>query len=448
MIGATTGGRSDTIVARATPPGRGGVAIVRLSGSRCREIAEALLGQCPAPRLATLAHFRDGDGGAIDTGLALYFPAPASYTGEDVLELHAHGSPVVCDALLERAVQLGARMARPGEFTERAFLNEKLDLTQAEAVADLIDAGSRAAARAAHRSLAGAFAQAVGELNDAVTALRAYIEATIDFPDEEIDPLADGELAARLADCRTRFDAVQAAAAQGRLLRDGITLVIAGQPNTGKSSLLNALAGYEAAIVTPVAGTTRDPIREHLAIDGLPVHVIDTAGLRITADPVEAEGIRRTEAALATADVVLHLREATSPDAADVPLPGGDVPVITVLNKIDLTGQPAGLAPDGSLQVSALTGAGLPELRAAIRTAVGFAGADAGTLSARRRHLEALAIARGHFDTGVAELHTRRAGELLAEELREVQQALAGILGEFTSDDLLGEIFGRFCIGK
>jgi tRNA modification GTPase len=448
MSGATTGGRSDTIVARATPPGQGGIAIVRLSGSRCREIAQALLGQFPAPRLATLADFRDGDGTAIDTGLALFFPAPASYTGEDVLELHAHGSPVVCDALLERAVQLGARMARPGEFTERAFLNDKFDLTQAEAVADLIDAGSRAAARAAHRSLAGGFAQAVGELNDAVTALRAYIEATIDFPDEEINPLADGELAERLADCRTRFNAVQAAAAQGRLLRDGITLVIAGQPNTGKSSLLNALAGYEAAIVTPVPGTTRDPIREHLAIDGLPVHVIDTAGLRPTDDPVEAEGIRRTEAALATADVVLHLRDATSPAAADVPLPGGDAPVITVLNKIDLTDQPAGLAPDRRLQVSALTGAGLPELRAAIRTAVGFAGADAGTLSARRRHLEALAIARGHFDTGVAELHTRGAGELLADELREVQQALAGILGEFTSDDLLGKIFGRFCIGK
>ncbi|MBL8224398.1 MAG: tRNA uridine-5-carboxymethylaminomethyl(34) synthesis GTPase MnmE [Chromatiales bacterium] len=442
------GRRTDTIVARATPPGRGAVAIVRLSGPGCRAIAEAILGQCPPPRHAVLADFRAASGEAIDTGLALFFRGPASYTGEDLLELHAHGSPVVCDELVERAVQLGARLARPGEFSERAFLNDKLDLTQAEAVADLIDAGSRAAARAAQRSLAGAFAAAVHGLNDAVTELRVYIEATIDFPDEEIDPLADAELAVRLADCRARFDAVQAAAAQGRLLRDGITLVLAGEPNTGKSSLLNALAGYEAAIVTPVPGTTRDPIREYLAIDGLPVHVIDTAGLRITADPVEAEGIRRTEAALATADLVLHVRDATQPGEGGVVPAAGDAPVIRVINKIDLTGQAPGEGEAGEVRVSARTGAGLAELRRVIREAVGFAGADAGTLSARRRHLEALADARRHFDAGVVELETRRAGELLAEELREAQQALAGILGEFTSDDLLGEIFGRFCIGK
>jgi tRNA modification GTPase len=441
-----TGPRGDTIVARATPPGRGALAVVRVSGPGSRAIATALLGRCPEPRRATLAAFRDADGSAIDRGLALFFKAPASYTGEDVLELSLHGGPVVVDALLERLLALGARAARPGEFSERAFLNDKLDLTQAEAVADLIDAGSRAAARAAQRSLDGAFADAVRALDAALVTLRVHVEATIDFPEEEVDPLTDAGLAARIADVAGRFDALATAATQGRLLRDGITLVLAGAPNTGKSSLLNALAGHAAAIVTPVAGTTRDPIREQVELDGLPVHVVDTAGLRLTADPVEAEGIRRTEAALATADLVLAV---TDEPAAPAPpgLPAG-VPVLKVRNKIDLAGGPAGIAADGEVRVSALTGAGLPDLRRAIAAAVGYAGAEAGTLSARRRHLDALGRARGHFDAGVARLRADRAGELFAEELRAAQNGLGEILGEFSSDELLGEIFGRFCIGK
>lgn len=448
----------DTIVARATPPGRGGVAIVRLSGPAVPAIARQLLGRLPAARVATLCDFPDAAGEPIDTGIALYFPAPHSFTGEHVLELHGHGGPVVCDLLVERLLALGARLARPGEFSERAFLNDKLDLVQAEAIADLIDSGSRAAARAARRSMAGAFSARVMALNEQVTELRIYVEAAIDFPDEEIDILADAELRRRIDEAGAAFAAISEAARQGRLLRDGIHVVLAGRPNAGKSSLLNALAGYDAAIVTPVPGTTRDLVRESLDLDGLPVHIIDTAGLRESSDPVEAEGLRRTRAQLAGADhalLVIDAGEPAGPALAELRAELPETLAYTIVrNKVDLTGETPGpvpgLGPDepAQLNVSALTGAGLDALRALLARQVGYAGPAEGGITARRRHLDILARARSHFLAGAAALAEQQAGELLAEELREVQQALAEITGEFSSDDLLGRIFASFCIGK
>jgi tRNA modification GTPase len=455
---------SDTIVAPATAPGRGGIGVVRLSGPGVPAIAAGLLPQgLPEPRRATLATFRDSAGEALDTGLALYFPAPHSYTGEAVLELHGHGGPAVLAALVERAVELGARRAEPGEFTRRAYLNDKLDLAQAEAVADLIDAGSQAAARAALRSLQGAFSEEVHALVEGLIDLRVWVEAAIDFPEEEIDFLADPALAARVTALRARFDAVTRAARQGRVLRDGLTVVIAGRPNAGKSSLLNALAGHDAAIVTDLPGTTRDVVREQLDIDGLPVTVLDTAGLRVAgegpADVVEAEGIRRTRAEIARADRVLFVVDAAADPAAEsfaaerATLPEG-VPVTLVFNKVDLVeGSAAAAAPASTpsaattQRVSARTGAGLAELRAHLQAAIGYAPGDTGALSARARHLDALARARGHLDAACALLADKR-GELVAEELRGAQQALGEITGEFTSEDLLGRIFGSFCIGK
>jgi tRNA modification GTPase len=442
-----------TIVARATPAGRGGVGIVRVSGPAVRSIAAAVLGGCPEPRVATLAGFRDADGQTLDTGLALFFPAPHSFTGEDVLELHAHGGPVLMDMLVARIAGLGARPAGPGEFSERAFLNDKLDLLQAEAVADLIDAGSRAAARAAHRSLSGEFSAAILGLNEQVTAVRMYVEAAIDFPEEEIDFLGTGELRRRLDTVAAEFDRIEAAARQGRLLRDGIHVVLAGRPNSGKSSLLNRLAGYEAAIVTDVPGTTRDLVREQLEIDGLPVHVVDTAGLRETSDVVEREGVQRTRGQLAMADLTLLVVDATDPAPpgellAEVP---AGVPVVVVRNKIDLTGEAAGVdgtAEPAVARLSALTGTGLDDLRQLIKSRVGYGDPGEGTVIARQRHLDSIRRARAHFDAGREQLEVNRAGELLAEELRGAQVALAEITGEFTSDDLLGRIFGSFCIGK
>jgi len=444
---------ASTIVARATPAGRGGVGIVRVSGPKVRDIAVAVLGSCPEPRVATLHGFRDVTGLALDTGLALFFPGPQSFTGEDVLELHAHGGPVLIDMLVERIVGLGARLAAPGEFSERAFLNDKLDLLQAESVADLIDAGSRAAARAAHRSLAGEFSAAILGLNEQVTALRMYVEAAIDFPEEELDFLRTDELRRRLDAAAAEFDRIEATARQGRLLRDGIHLVLAGRPNSGKSSLLNRLAGYEAAIVTDVPGTTRDLVREQLEIDGLPVHVVDTAGLRETTDVVEREGVQRTRGQLAVADLTLLVVDATDQaPLADLlaEVPAG-VPVIVVRNKIDLCAEPPGVAADADpalVRLSALTGAGLDDLRRLVKSRVGFGDPGEGTLIARQRHLDSIRRARAHFDAGREQLEVARAGELLAEELRAAQQALAGVTGEFTSDDLLGRIFGSFCIGK
>ena len=427
--------------------------MVRISGPLVRAIAEAVLGGCPEPRVATLHAFRDADGQTLDTGLALFFPKPHSYTGEDVLELQAHGSPVLLDMLVARVVGLGARMARPGEFSERAFLNDKLDLLQAEAVADLIDAGSRVAARAAQRSLAGEFSAAILGLNEQVTGLRMYVEAAIDFPEEEIDFLNADELRRRLDTVAAEFTRIEAAARQGRLLRDGIHVVLAGRPNSGKSSLLNRLAGYEAAIVTEQPGTTRDLVREHLEIDGLPVHIVDTAGLRETSDLVEREGVQRTRGQLVVADLALLVVDVT--DAAPLEallheVPAG-VPRIVVRNKIDLTGEVPGadaVVEPAVVRLSALTGAGLDALRHLIKASAGFGEPGEGTVIARQRHLDSIRRARQHFDAGREQLAANRAGELLAEELRAAQVALAEITGEFTSDDLLGEIFGKFCIGK
>jgi tRNA modification GTPase len=459
--------RTETIVAAATPPGRGGVGIVRLSGPKVPEIAAVMLGELPSPRRATFGRFLDGAQQPIDAGLALFFPAPASYTGEHVLELHGHGGPLVMQALVARALELGARRAEPGEFTQRAFLNDKLDLAQAEAIADLIDAGSRAAVRAAMRSLQGEFSAMVRGLTEAVIDVRTYVEAAIDFPEEEIDFLADRELEQRFRALREHFAGVLASAQQGRLLRDGMTVVIAGPPNAGKSSLMNRLAGFDAAIVAPVPGTTRDVLRERIEIEGLPLHLLDTAGLRIGGDAIEAEGMRRARGEIARADRVLFVIDAAADPAAEAfraeraRLPA-EVPVTLVLNKCDLVaagneadvrkiaaGNFSNEAVDPPrLYVSALTGAGLPELRAHLLGCTGFQSVDSGAVSARQRHLESLVRARMHTEEAQRQLTERRAGELVAEELRAAQQALGEITGEFTSDDLLGRIFASFCIGK
>lgn len=447
---------ADTIVAAATPPGRGGIGIVRISGARVPDIARGILGELPPPRVAAQRGFRDGGGELLDTGLAFYFPAPQSFTGEHVLELHGHGGPVVMDQLVRRALELGARAAQPGEFTQRAFLNDKLDLAQAEAIADLIDSGSAQAARAALRSLQGEFSAMVQGLSEAVTELRTYVEAAIDFPEEEIDFLADAELAHRIDAVLRHFDGVADAARQGQLLRDGITVVIAGAPNAGKSSLLNRLAGYDAAIVTDIPGTTRDVLRERIDIDGMPLHVIDTAGLRDSRNLVEAEGVRRARAEMTRADRILFVVDgAADPEAGAfererATLSAG-LPVTLILNKADLAGREPCLnarSPPPRIWLSALTGDGMNLLRTHLKASMGFAAADAGGISARRRHLDALARARRHVEAGRELLRARRAGELMAEELRQAQSALGEITGEFSSDELLGRIFATFCIGK
>jgi tRNA modification GTPase len=447
--------QASTIAAIATPPGRGGIGIVRLSGPLVTRIALELLGDVPPPRRAALRSFRSASGDMLDGGLAMYFPAPASFTGEDVLELHGHGGPIVMDLLLARCVELGARHAEPGEFSRRAFLNDKLDLTQAEAIADLIDSGSAEAARAAMRSLQGEFSAAVRSLTEAVTETRMHVEAAIDFPEEEIDFLADIALRNRIDQTLALCAQIAAAARQGALLRDGMTVVIAGQPNAGKSSLLNRLAGYAAAIVTDIPGTTRDVLRERIHIDGMPLHIADTAGLRDVSDIVEAEGIRRAHEEMARADRILYVidgtrgldTEAIEHETGTLPK---DVPVSWIFNKTDLSGGRARLeqSQPARVHVSATTGEGIDLLRAHLKECMGFVGADTGTISARRRHLDALARAERHLQEAATQLIDRRAGELMAEELRQAQQALSEITGEFTSDDLLGRIFSSFCIGK
>jgi tRNA modification GTPase len=451
----TTG---DTIAAISTAPGRGGIGIVRVSGPGCARVATGVLGCSPAPRSAELHPFRDAQGDTIDFGLALFFPEPNSYTGEDVLELHGHGGPVVMDLLLARVLELGARAAAPGEFTQRAFLNDKLDLAQAEAIADLIDSGSAQAARAAIRSLDGAFSSQVRELTEAVLGLRLWVEAAIDFPEEEIDFLADRGLAERVADLRLRFTRLDAAARQGALLRDGLTLVIAGRTNAGKSSLLNRLAGYDAAIVTATPGTTRDVLRERIDIDGLPLHVLDTAGLRTGADEIEQEGIRRAEREIARADRVLFVVDAADPPAvagiaADLAALPGSTPVTVVVNKIDRVGDSSRVETSDTgdpprLFLSVVTGDGLDLLRTHLKQCVSFATPGEGTLSARRRHLDALRRARAHVQEAERLLLARRGGELVAQELTDAQHALGEITGEVSSDELLGRIFSSFCIGK
>ena len=446
---------SDTIAAIATPPGRGGVGVIRLSGPALLPLAETLCGKCPAPRVATLARFKAADGEPIDSGLVLHFPAPHSFTGEDVLELQGHGGPVVMQQLLARCLDLGARLAEPGEFTRRAFLNGKLDLAQAEAVADLIDASTGAAARSAVRSLQGDFSREIGGLQAELTELRALVEATLDFPEEEVDFLEAANAFGRLDRLDARLGEVFARARQGRLLQGGLHVVLVGQPNVGKSSLLNCLAGDELAIVTPVAGTTRDVVRGTLQIEGIPLHVIDTAGLRATDDEVERLGIERTWREIERADVVVLLVDAQhgigdAERAILERLPPG-IARLTVHNKIDLAGQApsrqeenvAGHATVG-IALSAHTGAGIDLLRQELLRIAGWQPQE-NVFIARERHLRALAATREHIALARAQLPQL---ELFAEELRLAQQHLGTITGEFSADDLLGEIFGRFCIGK
>lgn len=451
----------DTIAAIATAQGRGGVGIVRISGPLASSAAQAITARALTPRYAHYGAFRDAEGDVIDEGLALYFPGPNSFTGEDVLELQGHGGPVVLDMLLQRCVQLGCRLARPGEFSERAFLNDKLDLAQAEAIADLIEASSAQAARNALRSLQGAFSLRVNDLTEKLISLRIYVEAAIDFPEEEIDFLADGHVLAMVDKVRAELSTVLKEAGQGALLRDGMNVVIAGRPNAGKSSLLNLLAGREAAIVTDIAGTTRDVLREHIHIDGMPLHVVDTAGLRDTDDHVEKIGVERALKAIGEADRVLLVVDATAPEADDpfalwpefLEQRPDPAKVTLIRNKADLSAEPISMttSADGhvTISLSAKTeGAGLELLREHLKACMGYEQTAESSFSARRRHLEALRQACGYLDHGREQLTLAEAGELLAEDLRHAQQALGEITGAFSSDDLLGRIFSSFCIGK
>ncbi len=431
----------DTIAALATPAGRGGIGVVRVSGARVPDIARQILGRVPEPRRATHAVFRDARGEAVDEGVAIYFPAPRSYTGESVLELQGHGGSVVSQALLAACIDAGARLAEPGEFTRRAFLEGKIDLAQAEAVADLIDAASREAARSALRSLSGEFSAAVCALRERLVELRALTEALLDFPEEDVDDLHRDDAARRLAETLRALEDVLEKSRQGSLLRSGVHVVLAGRPNVGKSSLLNRLAGQERAIVTAIPGTTRDALREPVQIGGVPLVLVDTAGLRIASDAVERLGIERTQRELDQADVVLAVFEAAPGQPPLEPLPAGAAR-IDVYNKLDLA--PGFVPPEGGVSVSAKTGEGLDRLREAILRAAGWSAAGESVFLARERHLRALERARGHL--AAAALEPR--WELFAEELRLAHVALGTITGEFSADDLLGEIFARFCIGK
>lgn len=443
---------TDPIAAIATPPGRGGIGVVRVSGPELEALATAILGRKPRPRRAELCWFRDANGEPIDQGIALYFPAPHSYTGEDVLELQGHGGSAVLERLLVRCLSLGARLAEPGEFTRRAFLNDKLDLAQAESVADLIDAGTQEAARCALRSLRGEFSEAVHQLVRSLIDLRMLAEATLDFPDEEIDFLSEADAFGRLNALRERLAEMGTLARQGSLLREGIHVVLAGRPNVGKSSLLNRLAGEEVAIVTEIPGTTRDTLRQAVQIAGVPLHLVDTAGLRQGGDEVERLGMARTRSALTRADVALLILDAaagvTAEDReAEKEVPPGPVR-ITVVNKIDLSGEPPRVEKEGKeirIYLSAKTGEGLDLLREQLLTACGWRSGTEGVFMARERHLTALASAGGHLDAAARDGSRL---ELLAEELRLAQEELNKITGEFGVEDLLGQIFSRFCVGK
>ncbi|HZJ95110.1 MAG TPA: tRNA uridine-5-carboxymethylaminomethyl(34) synthesis GTPase MnmE [Thiopseudomonas sp.] len=450
----------DTIVAIATAQGRGGVGIVRVSGPLAEHISQQVLNRKLSPRYAQYGAFYNGQQQAIDEGLAIYFAGPNSFTGEDVLELQGHGGPVVLDMLLQRCVELGARLARPGEFSERAFLNDKLDLAQAEAIADLIEASSEQAARNALRSLQGAFSRRVNALTEQLIALRIYVEAAIDFPEEEIDFLADGHILKLLTEVQAELKEVLREAGQGALLRDGMSVVIAGRPNAGKSSLLNSLAGYEAAIVTDIEGTTRDILREHIHIDGMPLHITDTAGLRSTVDQVEKIGVERALKAINDADRILLVVDAHSAEAVDpfalwpeflesTPQPDK---VTLIRNKVDLSGDPIEMhsSVDGHVTINlcARSGEGVELLREHLKHCMGYSQTAESSFSARRRHLDALKQAEQYLNSGYQQLTHASAGELLAEDLRLAQQALGEITGEFTADDLLGRIFSSFCIGK
>ncbi len=450
---------TDTIAAQATAPGRGGVGIIRVSGPKTSEIAVAVLGSTPKPRYAQYGSFYADNNQVLDEGIALYFPGPNSFTGEDVLELQGHGGPIVMDFLLQRVQALGCRLANPGEFSERAFLNDKLDLAQAEAIADLIDSSSQQAAKCALRSLQGEFSKRIYELVESLTKLRIYVEAAIDFPEEEIDFLADGIVQNRLEGIMANLAAVKREAKQGSIIREGMNVVIAGRPNAGKSSLLNALAGKDTAIVTDIAGTTRDVLREHIHIDGMPLHIIDTAGLRDAPDEVERIGISRAWREIHAADRILLMVDSTQ-TAADDPqqiwpefvdqLPA-DAKITIVRNKADLTGETIGMQDGHSaplINLSAKADLGIDILREHLKTCMGYQATAEGGFLARRRHLDAIARADELLTTGLAQLIHNNAGELLAEDLRQAQQALGEITGQVSSDDLLGKIFSSFCIGK
>ena len=451
---------TDTIVAIASATGRAGVGVVRLSGGDLQPYIDALLGapKTLTPRHAHYGSFYDEKGHILDQGLLLLFPAPHSFTGENVLEIHGHGGPVVLDSLVQRCIDCGARLARPGEFSERAFLNDKMDLAQAEAIADLIDAASSQSARSALRSLQGEFSNLIGELVKQMIDVRVYVEAAIDFPEEEIDFLADNTLKENLYGLVESLLQIQDRAQQGALLRDGIKVVLAGKPNAGKSSLLNALAEQDAAIVTPVAGTTRDVLREQIHLEGVPLNIVDTAGLRETDDQVEMQGVQRAWKEIEEADAILYVVDITGNNPTDIKMlwpeyferfPNADQSIITLLNKVDLCDDPdIKKTPNSVIQLSAKTGKGLDLLKSRLLSSAGFNTSSEGVFSARRRHLSAITNALELLRTGINQLEGSGAGELLAEDLRQAQQYLSEITGDFSSDDLLGEIFSSFCIGK
>ena len=443
----TAGG--DTIAAVATPAGRGGVGIVRVSGSLSSEVARAIIGRVPQPREATFARFRDAQGSPIDEGIALFFNAPHSYTGEDVLELQGHGGPWVMRELLHRCVSLGARVAEPGEFTRRAFLNGRIDLAQAESVADLIDAASAEAARSAARSLAGEFSARIRALADALLQLRMHVEACIDFPEEEIDASDRVAQAQSLQRIAAALEELLAQARQGAILREGLVVVLAGRPNVGKSSLLNRLAGEDVAIVTPLPGTTRDYVRASIALEGVPIHLVDTAGLREASDEVERIGVERSWQAIESAGAALFVEDARESTADDLALRARlprEIPVARVVNKIDLTGDSPGrgAGEETTIHLSAKTGEGVELLRAWLLDAAGWRPHGEGIFIARERHLKALEATR----TALTAAALPQPFEITAEELRLAHRALGSITGEVSADDLLGEIFARFCIGK
>ena len=439
----------DTIAAIATPPGTGGVSIIRISGGEALAIAARVSGITPAPRRATLAHIRDARGDTLDQALLLYYPAPHSYTGEDTLEIQGHGGIAVTQAVLAAVLDAGARLAEPGEYTRRAYLNNKIDLAQAEAIADLINARSQAAVKAANRSLQGDFSRQIETLAADLLALRIYIEAALDFPEEEIDFLREGDIAARLQGWGERLRTLLAQSTQGRLMNDGINLVIAGKPNAGKSSLLNALVGEERAIVTAQAGTTRDIVRETVLIHGMPVNILDTAGLREASDLVEQEGIRRTRHALTQADLILLLRDGSAlDDSADDDALPANIPQLLAYNKADQTPPAVQAQHTDGLWLSAKTGAGIDALRDEIARRVGRDSREESPYIARERHLRALQQAEDHYQHALAQLQATQNGELIAEELRLAHEALGSITGAVSSDDLLGHIFSSFCIGK
>jgi len=442
---------NDTIVAIATGVG-GGVGIVRISGCSALNIAEKITDKKPSPRIATFCAFRNDKGSVVDSGIILFFPAPHSFTGEDVVELQGHGGAVVLDQLQNMVIALGARQARPGEFSERAFLNNKIDLAQAEAIADIITASNSFAARSAVHSLQGVFSEKINQLIAALVALRVYIEASMDFPEEEVDFLTAGKIKERLSDLGQQLNSTIIDAQEGALMTEGLTIVIAGKPNVGKSSLLNALSQRDSAIVTSIAGTTRDVLREHIQIDGMPVHIIDTAGLRESNDPVEQEGIRRAKIEIENADQILLVTDSNETALLDVwptdivPVPQ-QTPILLIRNKSDLINQESSIS-DSKITLSAKTGDGILLLKQHLKKLAGYTGEDAGKFSARRRHITALKNARRHTDAGFTLLLENNAVELLAEELRLAQQELEAITGRFAPDDLLEKIFRSFCIGK